>query len=255
MIYVMSDLHGDYEKYKKMLELIKFSNADDLYVLGDVVDRGPKGLAILLDMSLRANVIPIMGNHEYMARKCFKLIFNEETGALREVSEDLISNLSPQDLDLLMNWINHNGGQATIDELKTLSDEQRVFVGEYLDEFETCSEITVADKSFLLVHAGLNNFHIHKPLAEYRISDIIFCRTDYTKEYYPDKYLVTGHTPTRRIFASELGLSMTNLSDETYRQYDKVYSKHNHIAIDCGCGYGGRLACVCIDTLEEFYID
>lgn len=43
MIYVMSDIHGCYEKYRAMLKAIKFAEDDALYVLGDVLDRGPDG--------------------------------------------------------------------------------------------------------------------------------------------------------------------------------------------------------------------
>ena len=50
MVYVMSDLHGCYEKYVKMLEKISFSKEDVLYILGDVVDRGTGGMKILLDI-------------------------------------------------------------------------------------------------------------------------------------------------------------------------------------------------------------
>lgn len=45
MIYAVSDLHGCYDKYRKMLEQIKFCDTDTLYVLGDVVDRGDGGLS------------------------------------------------------------------------------------------------------------------------------------------------------------------------------------------------------------------
>ena len=41
MLYVMSDIHGEYERYLAMLEQIAFSQDDTLFVLGDVVDRGP----------------------------------------------------------------------------------------------------------------------------------------------------------------------------------------------------------------------
>ena len=37
----MSDIHGEYDKYLAMLEQIDLSEDDTLYVLGDVVDRGP----------------------------------------------------------------------------------------------------------------------------------------------------------------------------------------------------------------------
>ena len=40
MIYVMSDLHGCYQEYLKALKAIDFQDDDQLFVLGDVVDRG-----------------------------------------------------------------------------------------------------------------------------------------------------------------------------------------------------------------------
>ena len=50
MTYVMSDLHGCYDKYRQMLEQIGFGDDDTLYILGDVIDRGEGGIDILLDM-------------------------------------------------------------------------------------------------------------------------------------------------------------------------------------------------------------
>ena len=41
----------DNDKYIKMLEKINFSDSDTLYILGDVVDRGPDGIKILLDIA------------------------------------------------------------------------------------------------------------------------------------------------------------------------------------------------------------
>ena len=34
MTYVMSDIHGHYDKYREMLETIEFAADDTLYVLG-----------------------------------------------------------------------------------------------------------------------------------------------------------------------------------------------------------------------------
>ena len=47
MIYAMSDIHGEYEKFITMIEKIKFMSQDELFVLGDVVDRGPKPVELL----------------------------------------------------------------------------------------------------------------------------------------------------------------------------------------------------------------
>ena len=36
----------------------------------------------------------------------------------------------------------------------------------------------------------------------------------------------------------------------------KIYQKGNLIDIDCGCIYpGGKLGCLCLDTMEEFYVE
>ncbi len=39
----MSDLHGNYKAYILMLKKIDFKDEDMLYILGDILDRGPRG--------------------------------------------------------------------------------------------------------------------------------------------------------------------------------------------------------------------
>ena len=46
MVYVVSDLHGCYDKYKKLLERINLTENDSLYILGEIVDRGDGGMEI-----------------------------------------------------------------------------------------------------------------------------------------------------------------------------------------------------------------
>lgn len=47
MIYCVSDIHGELDKLERMMELIRFSDADHLYIIGDVIDRGVMGVDIL----------------------------------------------------------------------------------------------------------------------------------------------------------------------------------------------------------------
>ncbi len=63
MLYAMSDLHGEYQKYLAMLEKIKFNQEDTLYLLGDLVDRGPEPVKILQDIMQRHNWYPLLGIH------------------------------------------------------------------------------------------------------------------------------------------------------------------------------------------------
>ena len=85
MIYVMSDLHGCYDKYINMLEKINFKYDDTLYILGDVIDRGDDGIKILSDMMKRHNIVTLLGNHEYMAYKVLSRLNVEITEENKKV--------------------------------------------------------------------------------------------------------------------------------------------------------------------------
>ncbi len=53
MRYIIADIHGCYNEYINLLKKIKFTDKDTLYILGDVVDRGPEPIKILQDMMKR----------------------------------------------------------------------------------------------------------------------------------------------------------------------------------------------------------
>ena len=89
MIYAMSDIHGQYELFRNLMEQIPLGKDDILYVLGDVVDRGPDSMNTLKYMMANPNIIPIMGNHELMALPCLKLLVerrNQHNSGVLETS-------------------------------------------------------------------------------------------------------------------------------------------------------------------------
>lgn len=45
MIYVMSDIHDHYSRYRSVMKQIRLRKTDHLYVLGDCIDR--KSLCVL----------------------------------------------------------------------------------------------------------------------------------------------------------------------------------------------------------------
>lgn len=231
MIYVMSDIHGEYEAYKNLLKKIGFSDTDELFILGDCIDRGPEPIKVLKDMMLRPNVFPIIGNHEYMALKVLKQL-------MREITEESCSEISDSPLmkELLL-W-QHDGGDITLEQFKKLDAEERYSVLEYMEEFSLYEEVEAGGKSFVLVHAGLDNFSEKRELSDYGLHELIFKHADLDRVYYQDKYLVTGHLPT----LAEKGNEGT------------VIIRNNNISIDCGCVFGGRLAAVCLDNFKEFYV-
>lgn len=232
MIYVMSDLHGMYDKYIKMLEIINFSENDILYVLGDVVDRGNQSIKILQDMMLRSNVFPICGNHEVMAVECLKLL-------CKEITDEFLNQLDEKALIKLSNWIN-NGAYQTICEFKKLSQDEREDIMSYIMEFSAYEEVSVNGNEYLLVHAGLDNYSLEKSLDDYDIDELVWVRPDWDVSYFDNshQYVIVGHTPTIAITGKP-----------------EIFYKNGFIAIDCGaCFDDGLLACLCLDTMEEFYV-
>ena len=235
MHYIISDLHGHYDKYRVILDAIQFKSTDTLYILGDVIDRGPDGCKILLDMMGRPNVIPILGNHEFTAAMCLPWL-------LEKVTDQSLDTLSEVQIAALSEWI-ANGGSPTLQELKRLTQGEREDILEYIREMDLYAEVEAGGRSFVLTHAGLDHFAPEKPLGAYELMDFLFARPNLNTEFYRDKYLVYGHTPTR-LLRQQAGEAPA----------DDIIRWGTQIAVDCGCGYGGRLGCLCLDTLEEFYV-
>lgn len=230
MIYAISDIHGCYDKYRAMLSEIQFKSTDTLYVLGDVIDRGPDGIKILRDMSARSNVFPILGNHEFTAAVCLPWL-------TREITEQSLDALADDQIAALGDWIN-NGGEPTLQGLWKLKPEERQDILEYFHEMELYAEVEAGGRSFVLTHAALENFDSEKSLDAYKLTDFLFGRPGSESVYYPDKILVFGHTPTRLLCGQ-----------------DKIFHSGTMIDIDCGCVFpGGQLGCLCLDTMEEFYV-
>lgn len=77
--YVISDIHGEYDMLMDLLEKISLQDSDTLYVIGDVLDRGPHPIKTLRKLMVMPNVICLVGNHELMALESLKFLMQEIT--------------------------------------------------------------------------------------------------------------------------------------------------------------------------------
>lgn len=230
--YVMADIHGEYDMFMELLEKIKLKESDTLYILGDVLDRGPHPIKVLLKLMEMPNAVCILGNHELMALECLEFL-------CKEITEESIAGMSPEIIDNLLCW-QGNGSITTTDEFHKLDGEMQKEVIEFIKEFLIYEKLAVNGRNYLLVHAGLGNFSREKGMENYSLQELVWDRADYKVQYFDDIYVVTGHTPTQIIRGNP--------------KPGYIYRANNHIAIDCGaCFPGGRLAAICLDTGEEFY--
>lgn len=236
MRYIVSDIHGCYHSYQMLLEKIHFSEKDELYVLGDVVDRGPEPIKVLQDMMKRPNAIFILGNHDFIM---YTLM---ENLAMESPEKNHDSHLSSEVLSIYNAWFQEDGGRVTAEQFKALSSSEKTDMLNYIAEASLYEVIENDGKEYRLVHARLRNFAPDKALDEYELYDFLTERADYSKRYYPDEniFLVTGHTPT--VYIKDWGKT-------------EVYRKNGHIAMDCACFAGGKLAAFCVETEEVIYVN
>ena len=232
MIYVMSDLHGMVDKYKMMLEKLNLQPEDALFVLGDVIDKGEDGIRILAEMRYRSNIYPVLGEHEYFAKKLLPVFEDADS---KEECESLLTDETKGLYDLWM----MSGGEPTLEGFFNLSGEDRESIIDYLGEFEPYEQVEAAGRSYVLVHAGINGFDPQKALDDYEEQDFISKPSDLSKVYFKNSFLVSGHIPT---------------ADLSKDGKARVISKNHQLRIDCGAYEGGKLAAVCLDTLKVYYV-
>lgn len=227
MIYAVSDLHGCYDKYTKLLERLHMTSDDSLYILGDIVDRGSGGMKILLDLIDRKNVFSCRGNHDHCAQILLRNFALPNDGCFADRLEEAFRL-----------WLS-DGGSTTYEEFLSLDESKQHAVLRYLGSLLVYKKLTVGGQKFFLAHT-VPEMSKMLNIDSCRISDFIMGEPEYEKMYFEDAIIVTGHTPTGFIDPEYTG---------------RIWKGNNHIAIDCGAVFGNPLGCICLDTMEEIYME
>lgn len=232
MIYTISDLHGyPVEKLKQLLKLAEFSGDDYLFILGDVIDRnGDGGVGILQWLLTVTNATLLLGNHEAMLLTCEFVI--------DEISEETLSNLTREKLEMLSNYI-ANGGDVTLRELRKLPRETQQDIFDYLKDCPLYETVTAGGKDYILVHAGLDNFRKDRKLSDYSVDELIWTWPELTDEYFDDVHTVFGHTPTRSL---------------DLRYDGKILRTRTWTDIDVGAAYGNEPVLFRLDDGKTFQL-
>ncbi len=222
MTYVTANLHGEAARFQSLLQSISFCDKDILYVLGDSVDLGEGSMELLTDMSMRANVYPLAGEHDFKALRMlsgFEKMLQDGSAPTPEFSAEMTA------------WA-QEGGMATLTGYRALDSEMREGVLDYLAECMLCDEVEVKGKCYVLAHAGLANYSEDKLPEDYTPEEV-FTTALPEKGFFEDHVLIVGHVPTAS---------------------GKIEKKDGVIYLDCGAGRGGRIGCLCLETGEEFYV-
>lgn len=232
-IYVCSDLHGQYELYRLILSQIK--DGEKLYILGDVIDRGPDGIKILKDILENKDKIELfVGNHELMMMQ--SLFANNEMER--------------------QNWLrDSNSGRKTQEDFLSLSPEEQENIKNLLMNATVHSEITIGGEKIYLVHAKAdkttdrNKETVLDYLNENRgkeLYDCVWARTgDIKNKGNPevwkeediakdDTFTIIGHTPTDN---------------------NKIDVHDTYAVIDCGATNYGNGCLLRLNDGKRLYFD
>ena len=237
--YVMSDVHGNKEKFFKLLEQIKLRKRDTLYILGDLIDIGEDSIELLKYVMEQKNIVLLKGDHE---RDMCAAICQESAG------------VSPAVLDLFNAWFS-NGGKVTYQKLLNEPSTSATQIVRYVRELRDHALVSVRGKAYLLAHAGIairselsfvDNLEVNTAYG--LIYDI---REEYLSAEWPlPCYIITGHTPVAR-----LPEYIKEMPEEAQKRcFDHKIAFHGKkIFVDCGCGNGGALGCIRLEDQAEFY--
>lgn len=223
--YVLSDIHGEGERFHRMLEKIRFSREDKLYILGDVIDRGPGGIALLREIMASSNMELLLGNHEYMMTRYF----------------------APEAAEVEIRRWNRNGNSPTLAAFLRLTPREREEILSYLQTRKPHILLELPGECFYLVH-GFPGENLH---------DEVWGRPGLEDPNpIPGRTLIIGHTPV--LLLGRDAQAQQRYGEALMRSGDHLRILHapGFLDLDCGCGHGipfRALACLRLEDRAEFY--
>ena len=235
MTYVMSDIHGYLNLFNSILRKVHFSDDDSLYVLGDVIDRGPDGIKILLKIMRSKNMFMVIGNHEYMMLQYF-------LGDKKDF------------FHALANWAS-NGCDPTIKQFKSYAESTQNRILRFVKNLPIEYRLEINGRKYILCHSqpAVSSFK-KKPIMIFSYTNetefSVWCRERIKDENFNNLTIIHGHTPVFNY-------------DKYAQSENNIYFSSGEINVDCGCAvidylnnrYRGRLGCLRLEDMKEYYLE
>ena len=219
--YAFSDIHGNYNLFR---QIKSFLQPDDVcFVLGDCVDRGKDGYAIIKEIMQDKRFVCLKGN-------------------LEELFALSVLTRQPEHIQC---WL-QNGGRPTFDAFvkgsPTIKWIEKLSKLPMFVEYKNADEIT-----YIMSHSG---FDYNSPETARNYTED---REHYRKfNEIPDKtVLIHGHTPFQYLPA--IGVKGEYLKCNNCKQ--KVFYSYNDghkIDIDCGTDKSKFIALYCFDDYTVY---
>lgn len=184
-IIAISDIHGNLAFFNALMEQIRFSPADILVLVGDMLEKGPDSLLLLrrlMELSRTHTVYPLCGN-------CDGLVLNFfETD---EMDARFFSSYLPEHPESTIRQMAREGGFEQLDDLPRLRSDLRTA---FPDEWAWLKALpTVLETEHLVfVHGGIPSLENMEELNRWRcMKNDNFLGQNRSF----DKWVIVGHWP------------------------------------------------------------
>jgi hypothetical protein len=154
--FVVSDVHGFREDFERALDEAGFGGDDELWILGDLLDRGPDGIGVVervraLQEEMPGQVQVLMGNHEILALGRYRFPSSkfddswQVNGGLHRDQEGLGEHVD---------WLASLPLMAQADDLLLMHSDTTEYLawGESVDDVNDTVRTTLSDASDLEGH-------------------------------------------------------------------------------------------------------
>lgn len=221
----MADVHGHYDLFCRLMDEIGFSDDDRLYVMGDVIEKGPDSIRLAKLLFSMPNVTAIVGNHEH--------VFLNYYHGLMQQTEDY---------------------DEVLDKLKGYFTDGELLDWDIVDQFDALPYYVETDR-FIGVHAGLPvRDGILVPPEKTSVNHLVYDRIFKGPDVLPEggKCVFFGHTPTWYLTggANEILMYPRDGAPADSRDIADYCKVH----LDTDTYLTGVLGCVAVDTCERFYV-
>ena len=227
MTYCISDIHGEYELFMRLLTKINYAESDRLIVCGDFIDKGTASVKLAKTIFGLPNAYCIMGNHEHTFLKYY---VSQTQSERLDFDAVLLS---------LQQYFGKDGSLLDWDTVDMLVD-----LPYYME-----------DKDFVCVHAGIPMDKQNRILSPQDVAheELVYDRRFKSPQILPtdSKCVCFGHTPTTYITSEPKILTYPRLGASANSQNIADYYK---IHLDTGATVSGVLGCFCVDNCQTFYV-
>lgn len=257
--YVMSDIHGCYDEFIKMIEIIELSPEDTLIIAGDYMDRGKQSYEMLEWISnAPENVILLKGNHDAEFVEYIRIMNSMKKKLISKVDDDSVEHTRKL-FEIAKDYVDEHGAffdyYGNIHELifkKKITLRKFKEWSDIIKQLPYTYETSIDEKNYIIVHAGYIEEEnlIVKPTVE---SFYLYARDEaYRFGGRRDSVVIAGHTPT--ISPNH----MTYTGGTIYKYYNEKINC-TFYDIDCGAVFRsqlgeGNMACLRLDDEKEFYL-